>query len=107
MKIGIVGVSGLGGSELLRLCAAHPVFELAYVAGESSAGKSLAQLFPALAESANGSLVVQSFVPEQTAGLDVLFVSLPTGKSREPLARVPAATRVIDVGGDHRCLEGW
>jgi len=107
MKIGIVGVSGLGGSELLRLCAAHPVFELSYVAGESSAGKSLAQLFPALAGSANGGLVVQSFVPEQTAGLDVLFVSLPTGKSREPLARVPAATRVIDVGGDHRFVEGW
>ena len=107
MKIGIVGVSGFGGGELLRLCAGHPTFEIAYVAGESTAGKSLAQLFPALAGHPAGRLVVRPFVPEETADLAVLFVSLPTGKSREPLARVPAATRIVDVGGDHRFVEGW
>ena len=107
MKIGIVGVSGFGGSELLRLCAGHPVFEIAYVAGESTVGKPLAALFPALGAHPAGRLVVQSFVPEQTDGLDVLFVSLPTGKSREPLARVPASTRIVDVGGDHRFVDGW
>ena len=32
MRIGIVGVSGYGGSELLRLCAAHPGFAGAKVA---------------------------------------------------------------------------
>jgi N-acetyl-gamma-glutamyl-phosphate reductase len=49
VKIGIVGVSGYGGSELLRLCAGHPAFEIAYVGGESTAGQTLAQRFPALA----------------------------------------------------------
>jgi len=39
MKIGIVGVGGFGGSELLRLVAGHPVFELAYAGGKSSAGE--------------------------------------------------------------------
>ena len=107
MKIGIVGVSGYGGSELLRLCAGHPTFEIAYVAGESTAGKALAALFPAMGAHPSGRLIVRPFVPEETAGLDVLFVSLPTGKSREPLARVPAATRIVDVGGDHRFVEGW
>jgi len=42
MKIGIVGVSGYGGSELLRLCAGHPAFEIAYVGGESTVGQALA-----------------------------------------------------------------
>ena len=107
MQIGIVGVSGFGGSELLRLCAAHPAFEIAYVGGESTAGKSLEQLFPAMAGHPRGRLTVERFVPEATAGLDVLFVSLPTGKSREPLARVPSATRIVDLGGDHRFVEGW
>ena len=107
MKIGIVGASGFGGGELLRLCAGHPAFEIAYVAGESTAGKALAALFPGLGGHPAGKLVVQRFVPEETAGIDVLFVSLPTGKSREPLARVPAATRIVDVGGDHRFVEGW
>ena len=107
MKIGIVGVSGYGGSELLRLVAGHPAFELAYVGGESSAGQALAQRFPALAGHPTGKLVIQAFEPENIAGIGLLFASLPTGKSREPLARVAKSIKVVDVGGDHRFAEGW
>jgi N-acetyl-gamma-glutamyl-phosphate reductase len=107
MKIGIVGVSGYGGSELLRLCAGHPSFEIAYVGGESTAGQALAQRFPGLGGHAAGKLVIQPFAPEKITGVDLLFVSLPTGKSREPLARVPKSVRLVDVGGDHRFVEGW
>jgi N-acetyl-gamma-glutamyl-phosphate reductase len=107
VKIGIVGVSGYGGSELLRLCAGHPSFEIAYVGGESTAGQTLAQRFPALAGHPAGKLTIQPFVPEQVHGVDVLFVSLPTGKSREPLAKLSKDIRIIDVGGDHRFVEGW
>ena len=34
--VGIVGVSGYGGGEVLRLCATHPSFEVVYVAGDLS-----------------------------------------------------------------------
>jgi N-acetyl-gamma-glutamyl-phosphate reductase len=107
MKIGIVGVSGYGGSELLRLVVGHPSFELAYVGGESSAGQALAQRFPALAGHLAGRLVIQSFEPERISGIDLLFASLPTGKSREPLAKVAQDIRIVDVGGDHRFVDGW
>jgi N-acetyl-gamma-glutamyl-phosphate reductase len=107
MKIGIVGVSGYGGSELLRLSAGHPSFEIAYVGGESTAGQALAQRFPALAGHPAGRLVIQSFEPERISGIDLLFASLPTGKSREPLARVAKSIKIVDVGGDHRFVEGW
>jgi N-acetyl-gamma-glutamyl-phosphate reductase len=107
VKIGIVGVSGYGGSELLRLCAAHPAFEITYVGGESTAGQSLAQRFPALAGSRAGALTIQPFEPDKLRGIDLLFASLPTGKSREPLARLANDIRVVDVGGDHRFVEGW
>jgi N-acetyl-gamma-glutamyl-phosphate reductase len=107
MKIGIVGVSGYGGSELLRLCAGHPTFEIAYVAGESTVGLSLAQRFPALAGHPVGKLQIQPFVPEDISGIELLFASLPTGKSREPLARVAKNIKIVDVGGDHRFVDGW
>jgi N-acetyl-gamma-glutamyl-phosphate reductase len=107
MRIGIVGVSGYGGSELLRLCAGHPAFELAYVGGESTAGQALAQRFPALSGHPAGKLVIEPFVPEKIAGIDLLFASLPTGKSKEPLAKVAKDIRIVDVGGDHRFVEGW
>ncbi len=107
MRIGIVGVSGYGGSELLRLCIGHPVFEVVYASGESTVGQSLSQRFPALAGHAAGRIVIESFEPEKLNGIDLLFASLPTGSSRELLARVPAATKIVDVGGDHRHLAGW
>jgi N-acetyl-gamma-glutamyl-phosphate reductase len=107
MKIGIVGVSGYGGAELLRLAAGHPSFELAYVGGESTAGQALAQRFPALAGDPAGKLVIEPFVPERIAGIELLFASLPTGKSREPLAKVAKDIRIVDVGGDHRFAAGW
>ena len=107
MKIGIVGISGFGGSELLRLAAGHPVFKLAYAAGESTAGKRVAELFPAFEGTPAGDVVVEKFAPEKTGGLDVLFASLPTGASRELLARVPKDVKIVDVGGDHRFVEGW
>ena len=107
MDIGIIGISGFGGSELLRLVLGHPTFKLAYAAGESTAGKRVAQLFPALEGNPAGEVVIQPFDPAKLPKLDVLFASLPTGKSREPLAQVPASIRIVDVGGDHRFVEGW
>jgi N-acetyl-gamma-glutamyl-phosphate reductase len=107
MNVGIVGVTGFGGSELLRLVLGHPHFKLAYVGGESSAGQRLDARYPALAGHAAGALLVETFAPEKLAHLELLFASLPTGKSREPLARVPPQVRVVDVGGDHRFVDGW
>lgn len=106
-RIGIVGVSGFGGSELLRLCAAHHDFELVYVGGKSTAGQTLAERFPALAGHRIGALPIEPFQPDRLPGLDLLFTSLPTGQSREPLAHVAKDIRIVDVGGDHRFVDGW
>ena len=106
-RIGIVGISGYGGSELLRLCATHPHFELAYAAGDSTAGQLLAHRFAALADHAIGRLEIRKFEPARMENLDLLFASLPTGKSREPLALVDPRIKIVDVGGDHRFVEGW
>ncbi|HEY5635849.1 MAG TPA: N-acetyl-gamma-glutamyl-phosphate reductase [Burkholderiales bacterium] len=107
IRIGIVGVSGYGGGELLRLVGGHPSFELAWVGGESSAGERLAARFPALAGRREGALVIERFEPAKLKGIDLLFASLPTGKSKAPLANVADSIRIVDVGGDHRFVEGW
>lgn len=104
-KIGIVGVSGYGGGEVLRLCAGHPHFELAYVAGEGSAGQRLDERFPGIGHW--GNVTIQKWEPDSLPHLDLLFASLPSGQSREALAKVRAAMRIVDIGGDHRFVEGW
>jgi N-acetyl-gamma-glutamyl-phosphate reductase len=106
IRVGIVGISGYGGGEALRLCAGHPEFRVVYAAGESSAGQTVAQRYPGLPSSL-GDLVVQKFQPSELPELDVLFASLPTGESKAALAQVPARTKIVDIGGDHRYVSGW
>jgi N-acetyl-gamma-glutamyl-phosphate reductase len=105
-RVGITGVSGYGGGEALRLLASHPSFEVVYVSGESSAGTKLGARYPGLPERL-APLVVEKFDPTSLPELDVLFASLPTGLSREPLAAVRKDTKIVDIGGDHRYADGW
>lgn len=106
IRTGIVGISGFGGGEALRLIASHPSFELVYAAGEGSAGSRLIDRFPGVSQKLAG-LVIQKWDPETLPELDVLFASLPTGRSAEALARVPAEVKIVDIGGDHRFVDGW
>ena len=106
IRVGIVGISGYGGGEALRLCAHHPTFQLVYAAGESSAGQKLVDRFPSLPPRL-ANLVIQKWDPAALPDLDVLFASLPTGESKDALARVPAKTKIVDIGGDHRFVDGW
>lgn len=105
IRVGIVGVSGYGGGEVLRLCATHPAFEVVYVAGEGSAGSALVEKFPGIGEL--GDLAIEKWDPAALPKLDVLFASLPSGQSRQALAEVATETKIIDIGGDHRYVDGW
>ncbi|WP_193171651.1 N-acetyl-gamma-glutamyl-phosphate reductase [Nisaea nitritireducens] len=106
MRVGIVGISGFGGGEALRLIAGHPSFELVYAAGESTAGSRLVERFPGVPTKLAG-LVIEKWDPANLPKLDVLFASLPTGASADALARVPGDVKIVDIGGDHRHVEGW
>ena len=106
IRVGIVGISGFGGGEAMRLLASHPSFDLVYAAGEGSAGSRLVDRFPGvLAKLAD--MVIEKWDPATLPKLDVLFASLPTGTSAEALARVPKGVKIVDIGGDHRYVDGW
>jgi N-acetyl-gamma-glutamyl-phosphate reductase len=105
-RVGVVGVSGYGGGEILRLCAQHPAVQVVYAAGESSAGQRLGSRYPGLG-GALADLTIQAFDPRNLPELDLLFVSLPTGDSQKAAALLPPDLKIIDVGGDHRFVDGW
>ena len=106
IRVGIVGISGFGGGEAMRLIAGHPSFELAYASGEGSAGSRLGDRFPG-APRKLADVVIQKWDAAALPQLDVLFASLPTGTSSEALSRVPKGIKLVDIGGDHRYAEGW
>jgi N-acetyl-gamma-glutamyl-phosphate reductase len=105
-RVGVVGVSGYGGGEILRLCANHPGVTVAYAAGESSAGQRLGSRYPGLG-GALADLTILSFDPRNIPDLDLIFLSLPTGESQKAALDLPPEMKVVDVGGDHRFVDGW
>jgi N-acetyl-gamma-glutamyl-phosphate reductase len=76
------------------------------ISGESSAGSRLVDRFPGVPAKL-AELVIEKWDPATLPKLDVLFASLPTGASAEALARVPNDVKIVDIGGDHRYVEGW
>jgi N-acetyl-gamma-glutamyl-phosphate reductase len=102
MEIGVIGASGYGGTELLRLLAQHPEATVTAAAAGSHAGEQISALTPSLAGIA-GDVAFVPTSPEYFDGLDVCFLALPHGASQalvpELLARVG---KVIDLAADFR-----
>ena len=97
VSVGVLGASGYGGGELLRLLADHPQFEVGQVWANASAGQSVAQLHPHLATMAD--LQVAAF---DAAKLDVdfVFMALPHSQSAQYAAEIEVP--VVDLGADFR-----
>ncbi|WP_425477882.1 N-acetyl-gamma-glutamyl-phosphate reductase [Vulcaniibacterium tengchongense] len=106
--VGIVGARGYVGSELIRLLAAHPQFELAFVSSREREGQPLAAHEPGYA----GELRYVAHGPEAAAGqgVDALVLALPNGKAAPFVAAAEAQaprTVVVDLSADYRFDDGW
>ncbi|WP_373046650.1 N-acetyl-gamma-glutamyl-phosphate reductase [Vulgatibacter sp.] len=104
VRVAVVGVTGYTGAELVRLIAGHPGLELTAVVGRSEAGKPLAAVYPHLATTRYGALVVQAFdAAALAASADVAFLGLPHGAAAEHAAQLlERGMRVVDLSADFR-----
>jgi N-acetyl-gamma-glutamyl-phosphate reductase len=101
--IAIVGASGYGGTELLRLLARHPEVAVHAVAGASSAGAALRTIAPNIPDHAGGTEVLSEVDVEGLAAADVVVLGTPDEVSLELAPRLIAAgTRVVDLSGAFR-----
>lgn len=103
MDVGIVGGSGYGGAELLRLLAGHPVAKVSIVAARRAAGQTVGEVFPNLIGSAVSEKVLAVSDAEELTSCDVVFLATPHGASAElapPL--VEAGVKVVDLSGAFR-----
>lgn len=99
VDVGIVGGSGYGGAELLRLLAAHPAFKVTAVGAGSKAGQDLAEVFPSLGQ--RGALLPSD--PEVFEGCDVVFLATPHEVSLELAPRLLAqGALVVDLSAAFR-----
>jgi N-acetyl-gamma-glutamyl-phosphate reductase len=102
VPVGIVGASGYGGVQLVRLLMDHPEVEIVYLGGESSAGKSFADLYPHFANIVN--LPIEAVEPEVIASrCEVVFLSLPNGLACQIAPQlIEKGCKVLDLSADYR-----
>ena len=101
-SVGIVGASGYGGAELLRLCAGHPDLKVAVAAAGSNAGQSVAAHTPSLA-AAYPDLVYGQTDAADLDGLDLVFLALPHGQSQHLVPDlVDRVGVIVDLSADFR-----
>lgn len=102
MKAAVVGASGYGGTELLRLCAGHPELEVVVATGGTSAGELVSRHTPSLA-AAYPTLRYESAEADRLEGLDVVFLALPHGESQRIVPRIVGKVgAVVDLAADFR-----
>ncbi len=107
-SIGIVGARGHVGGELIRLLAAHPEFELAFVSSRELAGRPVSGHVAGFA----GTLRFETLGPQDVvaAGADAVVLALPNGKAApfvDALGAAGSDAVVIDLSADYRFDAGW
>ena len=102
VTVGIIGASGYGGVQLVRLLMEHPEVEIVYLGGDSSAGKAFCELYPHLEPYFN--LNIEKIDLEQVAQrCQVVFLGLPNGLACKmaPIL-VEKGCKVLDLSADYR-----
>lgn len=100
--VAIVGSTGYGGVELMRLLESHPLVEVTSVISSSSAGTSITEGYPHLMgirEELLDGVDAQAI----KAKADVVFLATPAGvASKLAPEYLEAGLKVIDLSGDFR-----
>ena len=101
-NVAIFGASGYGGVELARMVYSHPQFDLTYLAGHSTAGKKLGEVYshvPPLAD----LLIEDGDFEAAAAKADVLVFALHPGDGTAMVAQsVAAGKKTLDFSADFR-----
>ncbi len=101
IRVSIIGASGYGGGELVRLLCGHPQTTLAHLTAESRKAEVYGEVFPNLRGYI--SRVTEDVDPEAIgADSDVVFFALPNGMPMTLVPRLGLRAKVIDLGADFR-----
>jgi N-acetyl-gamma-glutamyl-phosphate reductase len=107
-KVGVVGVSGYAGVDLIRIIASHPAMELAAAMDAAEIGeRPLADVHPRL----RGVSALATIPPDpdriKDLQLDTVFLCTPDKASYELVPKMLAlGIRVIDFSGAFRLKDG-
>ena len=99
ITVSIVGGSGYGGGEVLRLLLDHPNVEIKQVTSRSHMGEFVYQVHPNLRKRTQ----LKFSDPSQLKSADVLFLAQPHGEAQHNIDQyAKLATKIVDLAADFR-----
>lgn len=99
IKVSIVGGSGYGGGELLRILLQHPEVQVQQATSDSHLGEYVYQLHPNLRKRTQMKFSARDMVEP----CDVLFLAMPHGESQEKIEHyAKTAGKIVDLAADFR-----
>jgi N-acetyl-gamma-glutamyl-phosphate reductase len=102
IKVSVIGASGYGGAETVRLLATHPQVQLVHVTAETQKGAAMSSLYPNLRGFVD-QLMVEADLERIGSASDMTIVSLPSGMAMNLVPELlKQGSRVIDVAADFR-----
>lgn len=102
VNVAIVGSTGYGGVELIRLLASHPHVQITSVISSSNPGTPIAAGYPHLVE-IRSELLDDVDAAQIRAKADVVFLATPAGVAAKLVPSLLAeGLKVIDLSGDLR-----
>ncbi|KAG9130453.1 hypothetical protein Leryth_004334, partial [Lithospermum erythrorhizon] len=99
-RIGVLGASGYTGSEIIRLLANHPNFEITLMTADRKAGQPIGSVFPHLATQKLPDLIAVK--DADFSSVDAVFCCLPHGTTQEIIMSLPRDLKVVDLSADFR-----
>ncbi len=104
MRIALLGATGYGGIEALRLIQGREDLELLVVFSDRYAGESIAQVLPQFRGTAIGRVTFSSLAQfDDSVWVDVALLAMPHGEAPKYVERLlERGVRVIDFSGDYR-----
>ncbi|WP_449445980.1 N-acetyl-gamma-glutamyl-phosphate reductase [Thermomonas brevis] len=108
IKVGLVGARGYTGAELIRLFAAHPRFELAFVTSRELDGQRVADHNAGFAGGLRYSSPDYRDLPG--LGADAVVLALPNGKAAHIVQQFDDAGAdpvIVDLSADYRFDDAW
>ena len=100
--IGIIGASGYGGVQLVRLLLEHPGVEIVYLGGERSAGKQYGSIYPHLAHCVDLN-IEKIDLDEVATRCEAVFIGLPNGLACDIAPTlIKKGCKVLDLSADYR-----
>ena len=100
IKVGIVGITGFTGLELIKILLNHNIASIEYICSRNEVDKKVSEIYPQFAGVFDKK--IEAIDVDRLSKVDVVFLALPHTVSVSFAKKLYGKTKVVDLSADFR-----